>query len=105
MTLHGKFEPYRLPLDWAQRRAQVLERDGHRCTVMLSDGTRCPAVASAVDHIVNVRTDGGTHDLDNLRAICTWHHRHKTSAEGNKARTRVSQQYPKERHPGIIYDD
>jgi 5-methylcytosine-specific restriction endonuclease McrA len=85
-----------LPRGWERIRARILIRDGGRCTVTLQDGTRCTAPATDVDHI-NGHAD---HSDANLRAICGWHHRRKTSAQANKARKRVTQRYPSEKHPG-----
>lgn len=77
----------------------MLKRDGHRCTALLEDGTRCPAKATDVDHIVR----GDNHDLPNLRALCGWHHARKSSAEGNAARRRgPSHRRPPEQHPGLL---
>jgi 5-methylcytosine-specific restriction protein A len=103
---HSTWKPYPLPRDWQKRRAEVLERDGHRCTFLLSDGARCTEPATTVDHIVNIR-NGGTHDLSNLRAACSFCHRRKTSREGQAAQrgTRRTQQHPREEHPGILHDD
>lgn len=98
------FRPYPLPSDWDARRRHVMRRDGGRCAVIQPDGTRCQLPATTVDHIRAVR-EGGSHELENLRAICQWHHRKKTSAEGNRARKRVTQQHPREPHPGIIRRD
>ncbi len=93
----GSDRAARLPRDWRERRAKVLERDGHRCTVLMRNGSRCRDRATEVDHIV----PGDDHRLDNLRAICAWHHARKSSAEGNAARTRLSSYREPERHPGL----
>jgi 5-methylcytosine-specific restriction protein A len=72
-------------------------RDGHRCTL-------CGAPAVQVDHIVPV-AEGGTHDLDNLAAICQSCHDAKTKAESARGRERASrrrQQRRTEPHPGAI---
>lgn len=58
----------RQPRGWQVVRLQVLARDGYRCQLRW-DG--CKVVADAVDHIVP-RGRGGTDELDNLRAACTW---------------------------------
>lgn len=85
-----------LPPDWPQRRARILNREGHRCTATMSDGSRCTWPASDVDHI----KPGNDHSDTNLRAICSWHHQRKSSAEGNAARLRPTQARPGELHPG-----
>lgn len=97
MTWEGSDRSARLPSDWRERRAIVLKRDQHRCTVLMRNGTRCTDDATEVDHIV----PGDDHRLENLRAICTWHHLRKSSGEGNTARTRVTQRRPAEPHPGL----
>lgn len=97
MAWEGSDRSSRLPKDWRQRRAAVLERDGHRCTVQMRDGTRCRDRATEVDHLVA----GDDHRLENLRAICTWHHLRKSSGEGNAGRTRLTSRRAPERHPGL----
>lgn len=87
-----------LPSDWDSRiRPFVLERDGHQCT-LTDDGVRCTYRATDVDHI----GDKNDHAPANLRAICTWHHRRRSSAQGNAARKRVPEKRPPERHPGLL---
>lgn len=85
-----------LPKDWPRRRLRALERDGHRCTVV-TEGKRCTAKASDVHHI----GDPTDHRLENLGSICAWHHKKETSAQANRARKRLTQKHPTERHPGI----
>ena len=54
--------------EWGRIRLAVLERDGWRCTrcgCVLTPGTG----SATVDHIIP-RANGGTHALDNLRAMC-----------------------------------
>jgi 5-methylcytosine-specific restriction protein A len=80
----------RLPANWASLRRHILERDAYRCHVI-----GCDAVASEVDHL----RPGDDHSLGNLAAICTHHHRRKSSAEGNEARARTAR--PGETHPGL----
>lgn len=55
---------------WRRIRRLVLDRDGYRCRVPLTDGRECGQYADCVDHVVD-RADGGTDRLDNLRAACT----------------------------------
>lgn len=73
----------RLPANWPQIRAQVLRRDGHRCQwlVPYRQQIKCGALAREVDHVVR----GDDHRLDNLQALCSYHHRLKTGAEGGRA--------------------
>lgn len=87
----------RLPKNWAQIRRQVLHRDRHLCQILLEDvGTICGELATEVDHVVA----GDNHALTNLQAICTWHHRRKSSAEGAAARPKFESRLRKqEAHP------
>lgn len=88
----------RLPRNWPSIRQQVFRRDRDLCQVRLEDtGTICGDPATEVDHIVA----GDNHDLSNLQAICTWHHRRKSSAEGAAARPKFESRFRKpEAHPG-----
>lgn len=54
-------------------RAQVLQRDGRRCTVARLLGGDCSDEPLHVHHIVP-RSDGGTDDVDNLATACATHH-------------------------------
>lgn len=81
-----------VPGNWRTIKARILERDGHRCYV-------CGATATEVDHLVNVAA-GGTHEDDNLAAICEPCHKRKTQREAQAGR--VSQRRPSERHPGLL---
>lgn len=56
-----------------RRKQQVLERDGHAC-VLCGSGHWLE-----IDHIVRY-ADGGSHDLSNLRTLCT----HCHSARGRR---------------------
>lgn len=85
-----------MPRDWNARRKAVLLRDGYRCKAR---GDRCEVVAHEVDH-VTPESQGGTHNLTNLQAICKTCHRQKTGREGQQAR--LTRARPKEQHPGII---
>lgn len=93
----GSTRKERLPSDWPERRARVLERDRHQCTV-IEGGERCIEVATEVDHVV----PGDDHRDENLASICSWHHGRKSSREGNRARWRFRARRPPERHPGLI---
>lgn len=48
----------------------VFARDGHRCTFVAPDGTRCTSAHRLeVDHILPF-AEGGTHEITNLRVLC-----------------------------------
>jgi len=66
---------------WRDVRVVVLARDGFMCTWRLEDGSRCQTRNGLhVDHIVPA-VDGGPNTPDNLRTLCTPHHkeRHRSS--------------------------
>lgn len=88
------------PAHWKALRALVAERDNHRCQEFMRDGTPCTDRGTECDHIINLAS-GGTDDLENLRMLCKWHHARKSSAEGNAARTALTERRPKEAHPGL----
>ncbi|ADD43866.1 HNH endonuclease [Stackebrandtia nassauensis] len=97
---HGSNRAAQLPGDWPRRRAIVLERDGYRCTRIRADDTRCPEPATDVDHI----KPGNNHELDNLTALCQWHHQKKSAREGGRAAwmNRPPKKRPAEKHPGAL---
>ncbi|KPC89936.1 HNH endonuclease [Streptomyces sp. NRRL F-6602] len=99
MAWEGSTRRQRLPKDWPARRRRVLRRDGHRCVELYSDGRRCTQPATDVDHIV----PGDDHRMENLRALCSWHHARKSAHEGGTAaaRTRVSTARPRPSHPAL----
>ena len=92
----GSTRRQHLPPDWPHLRQQVLRRDSYQCT-WTTEQVRCPEPATDVDHIRG-RTN---HQLTNLRALCSWHHKKKTAIEGNTARTRRSTKRTPEQHPGL----
>lgn len=96
----GSDRAVRLPPDWHRRRVAVLTRDGHRCTRIRTDDTRCPAPATDVDHI----DPGDDHSIENLTALCGWHHQRKSAREGGQAAwmNRPPRQRPREPHPGTM---
>lgn len=89
-----------LPPGWPKTRLRILKRDGYRCTWIRQDsvGGRCPEKATDVDHVDPL---GGEGD-ENLRALCGYHHRLKSSSEGGRG---VHQAKKKPRHPGQIPKD
>ena len=87
------------PPGWSKTRALVIQRAGGIC--QHEDG--CTHKGTDVDHIVNLAA-GGNHDLNNLRLLCTWHHKRKTAQEATKARARMAvprEVRPKQKHPGL----
>lgn len=99
----GSDRRHQLPANWGSLRRQVLARDGHRCTARSTAGDRCTETATDVDHIRR----GQDHSLDNLRALCSWHHSRKSAAEGAAAaaarRRRIANRWRRsEPHPGAI---
>lgn len=89
-----------LPKAWPKIRHMVLVRDHYRCQhIRVDTGERCGAPANQVDHIVRP-ADGGTDALDNLRALCAWHHRQKSSAEGAAESLRRRRTGSSSHHPG-----
>lgn len=89
----------RLPSNWPAIRRRIIRRDGGRCTQLFSDGRRCERTDVEVDHIV----PGDDHSDDNLRCLCTWHHRRKSAHEGGTAAalTRVRTARPTPIHPAL----
>ena len=71
-------------------RAAVFERDGHRCTFVAPDGTRCTATHDLqIDHVVPYAR-GGTNDVRNLRTMCGAHNRRLGEVEfGSVGRAEV----------------
>lgn len=93
----------RLPKDWPKIRLKVLRRDGGQCTALTQAGGRCDSTASDVDHI----EPGDDHSLSNLRSLCSWHHKQKSSREGAAAyaakRRAIERKFRRtEQHPGML---
>lgn len=90
----------RLPPNWEALRRAVFTRCGGRCEMKKKDGRRCWDKATEVDHIQR----GDDNDLANLRGICSWCHRRKSSAEGHAAQQQLRSilNRPAEKHPGTI---
>ncbi|AXQ61058.1 HNH endonuclease [Streptomyces phage Hank144] len=93
----------RLPKDWSKIRLRVLRRDGGQCTALTEAGARCVSSATDVDHIVA----GDDHSLGNLRALCSYHHKIKSSQEGaaatNARRRQIASRFKRtEQHPGLL---
>ncbi|KTR04354.1 hypothetical protein NS184_12130 [Curtobacterium luteum] len=89
----------RLPADWRRRRAAVLAHARRWCQALDSLGGRCNEHATDCDHVEH----GDDHSLDNLHALCRWHHARKSSAEGASARRpKAAPTWAPEPHPGLV---
>lgn len=73
---------------WRRLRAAVLERDGHRCRVVV-DGTECGEFARTVGHL-DPLSKGGPKlaDPSRLRAECARHNFSDGARLGNASRRR-----------------
>ncbi|WTW96166.1 HNH endonuclease [Streptomycetaceae bacterium NBC_01309] len=88
-----------LPPNWRREIVpRIKKRDRGVCQWPNDRGGICGREGTDVDHI----GDPQVHADENLRLLCQWHHRKRTSAQGNAARTRITQRRPPERHPGLI---
>lgn len=99
MAWQGSTRRARLPKDWPRIRRRIIRRDKGVCVATYSDGTQCGLPGTEVDHIV----PGDDHTATNLRLLCSWHHRHKSSSEGGSAAalTRVRTARPTTTHPAL----
>jgi hypothetical protein len=66
------------PPDWQARRKRVLKRDNSTCQRCGVRSTRVDDVRLDVDHIIP-KSDGGSHALHNLQALCPSCHAEKHS--------------------------
>lgn len=84
----------RLPPGWRKLRAEILDRDRHRC-VKCGSNDRL-----AVDHILR----GDNHHPTNLQTLCKSCHDLKTARESAAARVAKTGtiQRPPELHPGLV---
>lgn len=96
----GSDRKSRLPPNWPALRKQRLELDHWKCRWIVN-GRRCGEPATDVDHIVPNDDDS----MNNLRSLCSAHHRHKSGQEGARGRARkleaVREKYrkPESAHP------
>jgi 5-methylcytosine-specific restriction protein A len=63
---------------WRSLRAEVLKRDGYLCQLQLMG---CTGRATIADHIIE-RSDGGSDNDANLRAVCASCHNKRHPAKG-----------------------
>lgn len=80
-------------------KTRILHRDNHTCQIQ---GPHCTQTATEVDHITP-RAQGGTHNPENLRAVCKTCHREKTKMEATEGKRRKAAKVrmPIESHPGL----
>lgn len=99
------------PKGWKKLRAQIIARDGGRCTWVssLKDGgswrdwahvDRCPLMGTDVDHM----GDPSDHHPDMLRLLCPSHHNKRSSEQAVAARRikQAQRKRAKPKHPGLI---
>lgn len=70
-------------------RDACLNRDGHRCTAIRQDGTRCPETTNLEAAHWQQWQPGETTTVDMVRTLCHWHHAIETrreAAAGRRAR-------------------
>ncbi len=63
---------------WLRLRAQVIRRDGRRCSVSGCTSNMSEPSMMQVDHVVEVKDGGAFWDPNNLRLVCRYHHFSKT---------------------------
>ena len=82
----------RLPSNCDVLRRRQLELEGFRCCHIHSNGQRCGAKATDVDHI-KAKLD----DHSKLQSLCAFHHRAKSGREGAaglaKKRKKISKSF------------
>jgi hypothetical protein len=86
-------------------RKEVFDRDGHRCTYVAPDGTRCSATHDLqVDH-VHPFALGGTNEPDNLRLLCGAHNRRRAEQTFGETASRRAERHAHscERRPEIVF--
>lgn len=80
-------------------KTRILTRDHHTCQIQ---GPHCTQTATEVDHITP-QVQGGTHNPENLRAVCKTCHWEKTKMEATEGKRRKAAmvRMPIESHPGL----
>jgi len=72
-------------------RRAVLDRDQHRCTATLTDGTRCRVTQDSklqIHHLLRYGAGGPT-TAENLVTLCHWHHNRETQREATETRSKT----------------
>lgn len=83
-------------------RDACLNRDAHRCTALMRDGTRCTETTKLEAAHINQWQPAERITVDDVRTLCHWHHNRETQAQAAAARRkRGSSRHPKEQHPGL----
>jgi 5-methylcytosine-specific restriction enzyme A len=103
MAWEGSDRRNRLPADWKKIRRQILKRDGFACQWRTGPMSVCGETGNEVDHI----RPGDDHSPANLRVLCNWHHKKKSSSEGGRAslakrKANNSRFRRDEVHPGLL---
>ena len=103
MAWEGSNRRAELPPNWQKIRKRVLRRDGYQCRYVSQTGARCRDLATDVDHVGHKMN----HELENLQALCSFHHSKKTGAQGSAASTAARREIDArwrraESHPGAL---
>lgn len=103
MAWAGSERASQLPSNWKAIREKVFKRDGYRCKWKNVYGERCPSDAEECDHIGS----NSDHSMENLRALCHYHHSLHTAEQSAvsraRKRARVRNKFRRaETHPGLI---
>lgn len=87
-----------LPPNWWKLVAETKRLAGGRCQWRLPSGKRCPRDGTDADHIGN----NEDHSQGNLRWLCSFHHKKRTSAQALAARVGPPKKVREEQHPGRL---
>ena len=72
-------------------RDEIFDRDGHRCTYVAAEGTRCSATHDLqIDHVRPFAL-GGDNEADNLRVLCGAHNRRRAEHTFGARRSRATE--------------
>ncbi len=103
---YGSWRVSPRPPGWAAIARRILARDPI-CTwgyLFEEEDGPCYQPSTDCDHI----GDRDDHTDDNLRGLCSFHHRRRTSSQANVAQARMRRERPKARpkarHPGYRDD-
>lgn len=82
-------------------RDACLNRDGHQCTALMTNGQRCTETTRLEAAHLTQWQHGERTTVDMVTTLCHWHHNRQTQREATQARTRPSPHHPAEQHPGL----